>query len=199
MKIKKLISDIKLYVFVIVIFATVLGCVGLFIWAIIDNFILPHKPPEWLKNAEQGIGTVSYGYPGRPRGCDIRYIVNGQEYEGYSYMPNYEAYRIIGDKFKILYNPTNPKEFQVIEWEPVFTEDEETIQVIGEITTMGSIWGRSIEFTYKVNGQEYERWQYLPPDYEKRYPNLKEGNKYMVRAWAENPQRAIIYLDKPIK
>lgn len=35
--------------------------------------------------------------------------------------------------------------------------------------------------------------------YKEKYPDLKEGNSYEVEYWQENPERAIMHLNKPVE
>jgi hypothetical protein len=49
-------------------------------------------------------------------------------------------------------------------------------------------------------GKKYDRIQYLAfVDKVKNHPQLVNDAKFLVEYWIENPQRAILYIDKPKK
>src|SRR5690625_985294 len=144
-----------------------------------------------------------YGY-GRGAVSMIFYWVDGKRYEVNSYFDaNGKA---IGDKYLIKYNPDNPKQIKEYTWNVGFLTTEKTEESVGVIENIDSKridFGRTrvswISFDYTVNGKIYQRTQDLQPDYKEKYPNLSEGQKYKVLYWAKNPQRAVLYLDKPIR
>ena len=117
---------------------------------------------------------------------------------------------VIGEVFPISYNPKNPEEFFVATWKPIFLEGEVSMTAIGKIIREPSSLGISdkeskeysthyIEFTFTMNGTTYRKFQHLPPMYiQKDSGTIVKGRKFEVEYWVENPQRAIIYLDKPI-
>jgi hypothetical protein len=122
----------------------------------------------------------------------IYYWVDGKMYETDG---SFDAYGyVLGDKYLIKYNPSNPEQIKEYTWVLVFTESEKTIECIGEIKKV--FWfgpGRhAITFQYTVEGKTYERTQDLPPDYKEQYPDLKKGQKYKVVCWDKNPQRSVL-------
>jgi|GEM_PF-1647733 len=144
-----------------------------------------------------------YGH-GRGAVNMVFYIVDGKRYEVSGYFDVYG--KVIGDKYLIKYNPNNPKQIYEYVWYVSFLTTEKTEVAIGQID---DIWSKHIEFgrlrrdgitfSYTVNERIYERTQYLQPDYKERYPNLSNGQKYKIHYWEKNPQRAVLYLDGPIK
>jgi len=144
-----------------------------------------------------------YGY-GRGAVSMIYYRVEGKLYKtngSFSVQG-----KVLGDKYLIKYNPDNPKQIKEYAWNVGFLKTEKTVEAVGIINSISSanlIFGRAkdmqIVFTYTVNDKEYQRSQDLQPDYKEKYPNLSEGQKYKVLYWDKNPQRAVLYLDKPIK
>ena len=144
-----------------------------------------------------------YGY-GRGAVNMVYYRVDGKRYEVNSYFDaNGKA---IGDKYLIKYNPDNPEQIKEYTWNVGFLTTEKTEEAVGVIENIDSKhidFGRSkvswISFNYTVNRKTYQRTQDLQPDYKEKYPNLLAGQKYKVLYWDKNPQRAVLYLDKPIK
>jgi hypothetical protein len=144
-----------------------------------------------------------YGY-GRGAVSMIFYWVDRQRYEvngSFSVQG-----KVIGDKYLIKYNPDNPKQIKEYTWNVGFLKTEKTVGTFGIINGISStnlIFERDkdmqIVFTYTVNGKEYQRSQDLQPDYKEKFPNLLVGQRYKVLYWDKNPQRAVLYLDKPIK
>src|SRR5690625_1071704 len=134
----------------------------------------------------------------------VFYWVDGKKYEVNGHFnPNGKT---IGDKYLIKYNPDNPEQIKEYTWNVGFLtteKTEETVGVIGSIDSKYIDFGRTkviwIGFTYVVNGEKHKRTQHLQPDYKEKYPNLSEGQKYKVLYWDKNPQRAVLYLDKPIR
>lgn len=144
-----------------------------------------------------------YGY-GRGAVSMVFYWVDGKRYEvNGSFNANG---KVIGDKYLIKYNTDNPKQIKEYTWNVGFltTENtEETVGIVEGIWSMNILFNRDedmgITFFYTVNGKKYERTQRLQPDYKEKFPNLSKEQKYKVLYWDKNPQRAVLYLDKPIK
>jgi hypothetical protein len=152
-------------------------------------------------NWEETYATLyKYGY-GRGAVSMIFYWVDGKRYEvNGSFGVNG---KVIGDKYLIKYNPEQIKEYT---WYVSFLTTEKTVEAVGIINSISSanlIFERTMDmqivFTYTVNDKEYQRSQDLQPDYKEKRPNLSAGQKYKVLYWDKNPQRAVLYLDKPIK
>ena len=117
---------------------------------------------------------------------------------------------VIDEIFPIAYNPNNPDEFFAFSWNPVFLNKEITKSTTGIISRAPyqskffskkpeKYSAHSIEFTFWIDGSCYRKSQHLPPMFIRNSPGkIKKGDKFEVEYWIENPQRAIIYLDKPI-
>uniref|UniRef100_A0A0N4ZHB6 Lipoprotein n=1 Tax=Parastrongyloides trichosuri TaxID=131310 RepID=A0A0N4ZHB6_PARTI len=136
-----------------------------------------------------------YGY-GRGAVNMVYYRVDGKRYELNSYFDaNGKA---IGDKYLIKYNPYNPEQIKEYIWYVSFLTTEKTEEAIGKVE---DVWSKNIEFgrikrygisfVYIINGEKYERTQYLQPDYKDVYPNLSAGQEYKVLYWDKNPQPVI--------
>ncbi len=163
------------------------------------------KEPDWDKIGVKNVGQVYKisGGGGSGSGAWIEHYLYGNRYSAFDGLNFWGI--VLGDRFNILYDPSNPESFKVISWEPVFTEEEETKTIKGELVRLSQFkwWGDdsrySIKFDYEVNRETYTRGQDLPPNYKTIYPTLSVGQTFEVKYWVSNPQRAIIYLDKPIK
>ncbi len=157
------------------------------------------KEPDWDKIGAKNVGQVYKITLGGGEGAWIEYYVDGNRYASFEGL----RYRgmVLGDRFNILYDPSNPESFKIIRWEPVFVEEEETVQSTGKlikVTKESWMFFGSVIFTYQVGKKIYNRKQFLNPNL-KNYEVMEIGNKYVIRYWIHDPQRAIIYLDKPIK
>jgi hypothetical protein len=126
------------------------------------------------------------------------------EYYGSSF-----ATQVYGEKFLLYYDNDDTTEIDIHYDKPVFTKREtkdtkfSTAKIIsknfGIIGRMTSQYTGFINFAYTLNGVDYERIQYVPIDFEERYPNVNINKEYQIRYWLENPQRAIIYFDMPVQ
>jgi len=101
-----------------------------------------------------------------------------------------------GTKYIISYDSLHPERFQLQEDKPVFLKNEPTGKVSGTITETTD-YKKEKYFTYTINGVEYVGVKFIGTLQNKL--RLKKGNKYEVEFLIENPRRAIIHLDKPIK
>jgi hypothetical protein len=112
-------------------------------------------------------------------------------------------YNVIGEKFVLRYDKDNPEEAEIVSYKPLFLKEEKTNYVKGNILRLYNkfnLIGSSkyaIDCEYIINGTTFIKSQDLPPNYKDIYPQLKEGDKYIVEYWLQNPKRAIIHLDKP--
>ena len=159
------------------------------------------KEPDWNKVGQKNIGQVYKisGGGGGGSGAWIEHYLDGNRYASFDGLNFWGM--VLGDRFNILYDPSNPEKFKVIRWQPVFTEEEETVQSTGKLISVTKdswMFLGAIKFTYQVGKEIYKRQQFLNPNLE-NYEAMEIGNKYIIRYWVVDPQRAIIYLDKPIK
>jgi hypothetical protein len=153
-----------------------------------------NKKIEW----KETIGTLPFhGHGGQG---EISYEVNGKTYKQFFDHRNDEAKK--DDKYTMRYNVNKPEEIEVDYWNPVFIKGEITSVLAGRITKLEkkSIWNGApfVVFTYFVNNTTLEKYQYLPPDYKEKYPNLSVGQKYEVESWDEDVTRVALHLNKPI-
>jgi hypothetical protein len=106
-----------------------------------------------------------------------------------------------GEKYLMIYDslyPENQKYVHLITDCPVFLLGEVTNYTVGKI--LGDMYIRkdfvTYEFEYTILGKTYQRIQFLDG---RDHPELTNGSEFMVEYWVENPQRAILYTDKPKK
>jgi hypothetical protein len=168
---------------------------------------------DWVET----IGTLTEtNYGGEGGAAKFRYVVNSVEFEEYSgaeICHRGEGY-VKGEKYRIKANPQKPKEFEVLIWAPIFTSDEETARTIGIVTKIYqpsiTLWGLledtissaySIRFKYCPDkwNNAIVRSQDMVPNFRKTYPNVKEGQQYVLEYLKNDPRRALIHMDKPIK
>jgi len=110
----------------------------------------------------------------------------------------------VGEKFLLKYDTLVPdggyngyKSLQI--WHPVFLPGEVTDYTVGTLTFVRNKHSY-IGYIYTVGGKPYLRYQSLPlNDIGKDYPQLAKGARFLVEYLVDNPQRAIIYIDKPEK
>ncbi len=157
-----------------------------------------------------GTGILTQTELGKGSSSWFKYYYNGKFYEGVGVNSIYTYGYIEQEKYAIKINPKNPSEFYILGWKPFFAEDEKRKITIGEIKrvfnplkTLGNTKGKStycVTYIYIDSIKRYhKREQDLPPDYNPKKDSLKVGQFYEVEYWIENPQRAVIHLDRPIK
>lgn len=109
----------------------------------------------------------------------------------------------IGEKFYLLYNPDDPQDAFVQRWRPLFLPNERTGKTNGAVTYITEVGfgvkAPAVDFEYVVEKEKITRTQEIPQDYKTQFPTLSEGQHFEVEYWQENPKRAIIYLDRPVR
>ncbi len=84
-----------------------------------------------------------------------------------------------------------------------FYESEVIDSCIGKIKKVGEanpfgVKFRKMEFEYVAYGKLYTRYQYISIDDTVFFPKLRKNQCYPVTFWQEDPQRAILYFDRPV-
>ncbi len=126
------------------------------------------------------------------------YYINRQRFEYRAY-PTFGM--TLGEKYLIEYDSLYPDKRKLYREKPVFLQDEKTKFTVGTIVDCHKK-DELIGFKYKVNSieKEFEKVQILGlGNPVKKYPQLVNGAKFVVEYWERNPQRAIIYINRPIK
>ena len=107
----------------------------------------------------------------------------------------------IGERFLLKYDTLVPeggyqyKSLQI--WHPVFLPGEVTNYTVGTL-----VFARNkhlfIDYIYTIQGNTYARAQCLAlNDRVRNHPQLVKGARFLVEYLVADPQRAIIYIDKP--
>ena len=209
MKILKEIVTLLFYFILVIAGSGALVFIG---YNVVDFFI-PDKEKYVVTNDwVDTIGVVSDIKVGASPEPDFTYWYHDKKYEGGTHRNFSSVGIVIGDKYKIKINPKYPECYVPISWMPVFEDDEKRVRVVGSIygivRHVPSWWPWKIDksdskfqvlFRYKINSDEFERGQYMPPDFDGSNDDIKVGNTYEVEVSEAMHGRAIICLDKPIK
>lgn len=107
--------------------------------------------------------------------------------------------QVIGDKYNAYYDSEDSSTIEILYSQPVFLDEEVILSTEAEIV-YAHPWHtpNTVKFRYNVNGEEYIRFQDTEENFKNKYPNVKEGQKYLIKYWMKNPQRSIMYFDQPI-
>jgi len=135
-------------------------------------------------------------------------------YNGVSYnqIPGYYSIGLPGcepgDKYYIFLNPRDPARYIPVDWQPVFTDDESRVATTGLIKAICrkhalDRWSLYSDyyaiFTYAVDSRQYDKAQVLPPDYQKKFPAIKEGASFEVIYSPDNNGRAVMLFDSTLR
>jgi hypothetical protein len=123
------------------------------------------------------------------------YSVNNKKYSFWGF---YNKTLIIGDKFQLLYDKTNPNKSIIFPEKPIFLKDEKIKSYFATVIRIKKYRKKQVHFKYYINNKEYTRIQYLPDSFSIKSDSIL-NRKYRIIYWSENPQRSIIFLDKPVK
>ena len=188
-----------------------IGILFLFYKAV--EFFIPDKEkytitPQWIVV----MGTISKIEGGEGYTPFFSYNVNEKSFDCSSYKDFSTTGFIAREKYMLNVNNQHPECYVPLDWTPLFTGDERRKKAIATIvrvwkfkykvffSPIEAIQSRYEEmFRYSVNGEEHERGQHLPPNFDAKNSSVKKGGSYEVEYWVDNPQRAIIHLDKPLK
>jgi len=100
-------------------------------------------------------------------------------------------------KYDTLYPNGDFEHVDLITEHPVFLPGENTKYTVG---TLKKVHKNSFffDYVYTILGKEYIRTQDLA-DRAINHPQLVNGAEFLVEYWVNNPERAILYMDKPKK
>ena len=161
----------------------------------------PNIPPSRFCTTVGAIIGRDFSVKGKPY-IKYEYYVGNKKYQGLSveylsWAPNGEKYLLIYDS---LY-PEDQKNVHLITDYPVFLPEEVTNYTVGKITDILITKRKHLvtfDYEYTLLGKTYQRIQFLEGSNPLiNYPQLSNGAEFLVEYWVENPQRAIIYIDKP--
>jgi hypothetical protein len=119
----------------------------------------------------------------------------------YDYPGESMTWAPIGEKFLLKYDPLVPEgnyEYKCLEvWHPVFLPGEVTNYTVGTVVNAVKKY-ILFDYMYIVDGEKYVRSQYITnADKVRTCPQVAKGARFLVEYLVEDPERAIIYLDKP--
>ena len=127
----------------------------------------------------------------------IYYVGNKRyDYTGpdMAFAPKGEKYLL---KYDTLYPNGDKEHCRLITEHPVFLPGENTNYTVGTIVKSHKSY-RSFDYRYTVLGKKYFTSQFLAEDDPARnHPQLVNGAEFLVEYWVNNPERAILYIDKP--
>jgi len=137
--------------------------------------------------------------------------INGSTYTVFEYAVGNKRYKTsapsmpwvpIHEKYLLKYDtlhPENPESAEVIRECPVFLPGEVTNYTYGTLKKIHKSY-ELFDFEYTISGKKYERPQFLGiGNPVKNHPQLVNGAEFLVEYWTKNPERAILYIDKPKK
>jgi hypothetical protein len=109
---------------------------------------------------------------------------------------------VLGERYTMRYNVNKPTEVDIDYWRPVFEKGENTLFTTGRITSVDGKVNMfhpkaAVRYACAINGVKYNKWIYLPPNFQELYPNLKEGQSYQVEYLQKDINRVVLHLDRP--
>ena len=149
-------------------------------------------------------GVLTRQSMGKSSHTDFEYFYNGKKYNGPSSGGDaITAYKtVLGEVYILRVNPQKPEQYTIQSWRVGFKAGEKVDSVIGKIKLVGE-WHpfgktlREMEFEYNAYGTIYTRKQKISPYDTVDFPKLENGQCYPVVFWQENPQRAVMYFNRP--
>lgn len=108
---------------------------------------------------------------------------------------------VLGAKYLIQFDSLNPDNNFVMFDKPIFLPDEKTFWAIAILKRINN---SNVHFVYEIiiDGKKIKKYVVTQAiccgKVKKLHPELKKGQKFNVRYSPENPNRAIVYIDKPI-
>ncbi len=104
---------------------------------------------------------------------------------------------VVNEKFKVIYNKSDPSDFKVMNDTPIFLKGEKTSFRVGKVKLF-TILGQSVRYEYDVGDYTYEHSLFVSDSIKNYYSNTKKGDLFKVEYWKKDPRRSIIYLNEPI-
>jgi len=140
------------------------------------------------------------------------YGIHGSSYDRFVYYINHQRYEyhakvtggvVIGDKCLVEYDYLYPDKKYLRRDSCFFLPNEKTGFTVGILQYIRKR-EELFEYYYFVNfkGQikKYKRLQLLENgDPIRNHPQLVNGAKFVVEYWEQNPQRSVLYINRPVK
>lgn len=160
--------------------------------------------PQWWQSKHEVIATVISVLHQPETGFRYEFYVEGKRYEGgYSFYENNDGV-VVGTKYKVAYNPSDPTQNHIQLHTQLFEDFETVGYSLGKVgPSIGIIQDERdsleiirLRFSFWVKEKRYRgvrnyivnSYGYLPKDI--------EGKTFKVKYWVENPYRSIILLDE---
>lgn len=144
-----------------------------------------------VKHVSSGSANTSYDL--------YEYYVGNKRYTTHgpsmAWVPKGEKYLLKYDKL----HPENQEDANIVTEHPVFLPSEVTNYTYGTLIKVSERQS-VLKYKYTILGKEYETEQYLADgDAVRNHPQLVNGAEFLVEYWVKNPERVILYMDKPKK
>ena len=155
-------------------------------------------PPERFRTTVATKMSHETPYGGSYASYDLYiYYVGNKRYDYHG--PNMGVPK--GEKYLLKYDTLDPggdyPHSDLRTEHPVFLPGENTKYTVGTLKKVHKGFF-SFYYAYTILGKEYAKTQFLA-DRARDYPQLVTGAEFLVEYWVNNPQRAILYMDKPKK
>lgn len=156
-----------------------------------------HALKDRVTNRAYTVATLNKRYVTHPdkKGmyCSFNYIVNDSTYV--YFVKNPSRYWVVGEKYQLKYDIENPGNAYLSLYTPVFLPNEKTQKTVG---TIKSLFGENCLFSYSGPTGSIERIQLVNKSVLDRISQIREGTQFEVEYDPTNPERAIIYFDRPV-
>jgi hypothetical protein len=154
---------------------------------IITSFVYSFKEPA-IKQPVITYATIVQ-FKSLGKNAVYQYTVNDKTYQFWDYS---NESLVLGDRFELIYDKSNPKKNKLLAHRPIFTKEEQSSTTRGRVTKIVRP-SNVLYFQYVVNGFLYTRIQKI--ERPKKWSDLvfKTGNEYAIEYWVDNPRRAIIH------
>jgi hypothetical protein len=148
------------------------------------------------------IVTVDKVFYGKSSGIRGSYVINGVRH---TVLDGYNSFNmVVGEKIKVCFLPENPGKVYFENCEPVFCDEEETIEIKASVKRVNRTFSfvskgeRSVIYKYDYQGYEIERSQEISLETYKMY-NPQAGDVLDVVVSKSDLRRAVIkFPDKNI-
>jgi hypothetical protein len=180
------------YLIIVIVLSTVLLLMG-WIWSVYNKKTKIMNPMNGVVTLVE-ISPMKSGFS-----ATYEYLCGNQVMYCNGATP---MYFVIGDKYWAYIDSLDCSSIKIDYARPLFTTDELTQEVIGEIfnvTNVPLLGWEYVKFKYKtIDGTEFKRLQSVNKEYLDKNKNSIKKSKFKVKYWIKNPQRSVIYLDKPV-
>lgn len=158
---------------------------------------------DWWDKRKETIATFVDVIHQPETGVSFEYKVNGVKYKG-GHNFYVSARRIcVGMKYYLAYNPENPKQYGLLLYKPVLSDEEIVSYTKGKIVHVGitsyysDLKSKIFTISYEIDESKYRCSQHFLLDSTINPKDLK-GQYFKVKYWKKDVRRNIILLDEPV-